>query len=279
MNKESITQKLRNKAKELDLNYNLVLSKFFFDEFLKLISISIHRENFMLKGGMLLTYSLGVQNRSTQDIDFLVKGFTLETVELKRILKEILGDTNKKDLWFELNDTVEKIKAEDKYGGLRFHVIGHLANIRIPFSIDIATGDPIYPLPRLERYSTILGDIIELNMYPLETVLSEKLQTIFTRAENNSRSKDFYDIYAILKNKLEVINIKELKVAVSMTFSYTKTEVSKEKAKVIIRNINEEFLIKERWRWKRYQNKNPYAKGFEFSEIIDSLNTLIEIAM
>ena len=277
MNKESITQKLRNKAKELDLNYNLVLSKFFFDEFLKLISISIHRENFMLKGGMLLTYSLGVQNRSTQDIDFLVKGFTLETVELKRILKEILGDTNKKDLWFELNDTVEKIKAEDKYGGLRFHVIGHLAHIRIPFSIDIATGDPIYPLPRLERYSTILGDNIELNMYPLETVLSEKLQTILTRAENNSRSKDFYDIYAILKNKFEVLNIMELKVAVSMTFSYRKTEISKEKAKFIIRNINEDSLINERW--KRYKKKNPYAKEIEFSEIIDSLNTLIEMVM
>ena len=233
----------------------------------------------MLKGGMLLTFSLGVQNRTTQDIDFLVKGFPIETIKLKKILEGILGDTNKKDIWFELNGTAEEIRAEDEYGGIRFHVIGYLANIRIPFSIDIATGDPIYPLPRLERYSTILGDIIELNMYPLETVLSEKLQTILTRAENNSRSKDFYDIYAILKNKFEVINIKELKVAVSMTFSYTKTEVSKEKAKVIIRNINEEFLIKERWRWKRYQNKNPYAKGFEFSEIIDSLNTLIEIAM
>ena len=277
MNKDSITQKLRNKAKELDLNYNLVLSKFFFDEFLKLISISEHRENFMLKGGMLLTYSLGVQNRTTQDIDFLVKGFPIETIKLKKILEGILGDTNKKDIWFELNGTANEIRAEDEYGGIRFHVIGHLANIRIPFSIDIATGDPIYPLPKLERYSTILGEVIELNMYPLETVLSEKLQTILTRAENNSRSKDFYDIYAILKNKFEVINIKELKVAVSMTFSYRKTEVSKEKAKVIIRNINEESLIKERW--KRYQNKNPYAKGIEFSEIIDSLNTLIEIAM
>ena len=231
MNKDSITQKLRNRAKELDLNYNLVLSKFFFDEFLKLISISEHRENFMLKGGMLLTYSLGVQNRTTQDIDFLVKGFPIETIKLKKILEGILGDTNKKDIWFELNGTAEEIRAEDEYGGIRFHVIGHLANIRIPFSIDIATGDPIYPLPRLERYSTILGDIIELNMYPLETVLSEKLQTIFTRAENNSRSKDFYDIYAILKNKFEVINIKELKVAVSKTFSYRKTEVSKDEAK------------------------------------------------
>ena len=277
MNKDSITQKLRNKAKELDLNYNLVLSKFFFDEFLKLISISVHRENFMLKVGMLLTYSLGVQNRSTQDIDFLVKGFPIESVNFKKILEEILEDTNKKDLWFELNDTIEEIKAEEKYAGLRFHVIGHLANIRIPFSIDIATGDSIYPLPRLERYSTILGDNIELNMYPLETVLSEKLQTILTRAENNSRSKDFYDIYAILKNKLEVINIKELKVAVSMTFSYRKTEISKEKAKFIIRNINEDSLINERW--KRYKKKNPYAKEIEFSEIIDSLNTLIEMVM
>ena len=277
MNKDSITQKLRNKAKELDLNYNLVLSKFFLDEFLKLISISVHRENFMLKGGMLLTYSLGVQNRSTQDIDFLVKGFPIETVKLKKFLEEILGDTNKKDIWFEINGTAEEIRAEDEYGGIRFHLIGHLVNIRIPFSIDIATGDPIYPLPRLERYSTILGDNIELNMYPLETVLSEKLQTILTRAENNSRSKDFYDIYAILKNKFEVLNIMELKVAVSMTFSYRKTEISKEKAKFIIRNINEDSLINERW--KRYKKKNPYAKEIEFSEIIESLNTLIEIAM
>ena len=277
MNKDSITQKLRNKAKELDLNYNLVLSKFFFDEFLKIISVSVHRENFMLKGGMLLIFSLGVQNRSTQDIDFLVKGFPIETVKLKKILEEILGDTNKKDIWFEINDTANEIRAEDKYGGIRFHVIGHLENIRIPFSIDIATGDPIYPLPRLERYSTILGDNIELNMYPLETVLSEKLQTILTRAENNSRSKDFYDIYAILKNKFEVLNIMELKVAVSMTFSYRKTEISKEKAKFIIRNINEDSLINERW--KRYKKKNPYAKEIEFSEIIESLNTLIEIAM
>ena len=277
MNKESITQKLRNKAKELDLNYNLVLSKFFFDEFLKLISISVHRENFMLKVGMLLTYSLGVQNRSTQDIDFLVKGFPIESVNFKKILEEILEDTNKKDLWFELNDTIEEIKAEEKYAGLRFHVIGHLANIRIPFSIDIATGDPIYPLPRLERYSTILGDNIELNMYPLETVLSEKLQTILTRGENNNRSKDFYDIYAILKNKLEVINIKELKIAVSKTFSYRKTEVSKDEAKAIVSHINRDSLIIERW--IRYQKKNPYAKGIEFSEIIESLNTLIEMVM
>ena len=277
MNKDSVTRKLRNKAKELGLNYNLVLSKFFFDEFLKLLSNSVHRENFMLKGGMLLTYSLGVQNRATQDIDFLVKGFPLESAEMKKVLEEIIGDNKQSDIWFELNSTAEEIRAEDEYGGLRFHIIGHLANIRIPFSVDIATGDPIYPFPRVEKYSTILGDNIELKMYPLESVLSEKLQTVLARAENNSRSKDFYDIYAILKNKLEVINVKELKVAVSMTFSYRKTEVSKDEAKNIIGHINDDSLIKERW--IRYQKKNPYANGLEFSEITESLNALIEMSM
>ena len=277
MNKDSVTRKLRNKAKELGLNYNLVLSKFFFDEFLKLLSNSVHRENFMLKGGMLLTYSLGVQNRATQDIDFLVKGFPLESAEMKKVLEEIIGDNKQSDIWFELNSTVEEIRAEDEYGGLRFHIIGHLANIRIPFSVDIATGDPIYPFPRVEKYSTILGDNIELKMYPLESVLSEKLQTVLARAENNSRSKDFYDIYAILKNKLEVINVKELKVAVSMTFSYRKTEVSKGEAKNIIGHINDDSLIKERW--IRYQKKNPYSKGIEFSEITESLNVLVEMSM
>ena len=277
MNKDSVTRKLRNKAKELGLNYNLVLSKFFFDEFLKLLSNSVHRENFMLKGGMLLTYSLGVQNRATQDIDFLVKGFPLESAEMKKVLEGIIGDNKQSDIWFELNSTAEEIRAEDEYGGLRFHIIGHLANIRIPFSVDIATGDPIYPFPRVEKYSTILGDNIELKMYPLESVLSEKLQTVLARAENNSRSKDFYDIYAILKNKLEVINVKELKVAVSMTFSYRKTDVSKDEAKNIIGHINEDSLIKERW--IRYQKKNPYANGIEFSEITESLNALVEMSM
>lgn len=71
MNKDSITARLRNRAKELDINYNLVLTQFFFYEFLRLLSQSKYKDNFMLKGGMLLTYTLGIQNRATQDIDFL----------------------------------------------------------------------------------------------------------------------------------------------------------------------------------------------------------------
>ncbi|NEW62286.1 nucleotidyl transferase AbiEii/AbiGii toxin family protein [Granulicatella sp. zg-ZJ] len=277
MNKDSITQKLRKKAKELELNYNTVLSKFFFDEFLKLLANSNHKENFMLKGGMLLTYALGIQNRSTQDIDFLVKGIKLNAAEIKKVLEDILGKTNQSDIWFELISDVQEIRVEDKYGGLKFHVIGHLSNIRIPFSIDVATGDPIFPYPKIENYTTILGDNIELKIYPLESVLSEKLQTVLARAENNSRSKDFYDIYAILNNKLEMVDTEQLKIAVLMTFKYRKTEITKDEAKQIIDNINNDSLVKERW--IRYQKKNPYAKDIEFNEIVKCLNDLVELSM
>ena len=272
MNKDSVTRKLRNKAKELGLNYNLVLSKFFFDEFLKLLSNSVHRENFMLKGGMLLTYSLGVQNRATQDIDFLVKGFPLESAEMKKVLEEIIGDNKQSDIWFELNSTAEEIRAEDEYGGLRFHIIGHLANIRIPFSVDIATGDPIYPFPRVEKYSTILGDNIELKMYPLESVLSEKLQTVLARAENNSRSKDFYDIYILYHLKKEEIDFEHLKEACQNTFKHRYTDFNIDSILNVLTGLKVEKDLKIRW--SSYQKRFRYAEEISFDEAV---NAVIEV--
>ena len=91
----------------------------------------------------------------------------------------------------------DEIRLEDEYSGLRFQIVGHLSNMIIIFAIDIATGVPIYPFPILDNYSTIIGEEMKLMLYPLESVISEKLQTVLTRAENNSRSKDFYDIYTI----------------------------------------------------------------------------------
>jgi len=276
MNKDSVIHKLKNKSTELGINYNEILSKFFFDEFLKQIANSVYRGNFILKGGLLLTYYLGIQNRTTKDIDFLFKKCQLEEAEIKKILKEVVGDNKQTDVWFELNDTAKKIMPEDKYGGLSFHLVGHLANMKASFNVDIAVGGPIYPLTT-KKYSTILGDEIELRMYPLELVLSEKLHAVLERTEKNSRSKDFYDIYTILKDKQEELNIKELKEAIAVTFGYRKTFISKNEAKDIINDINEDSLMRERW--TNYQKKHQYAKGIDFSEITESINALVDMSM
>ena len=274
MNKESLTARLRNKAKELNINYNLALTQFFFDEFLGLLSQSKYKDNFMLKGGMLLTYILGVQSRATQDIDFLIKGTHLDADNIKSILLSIISDSNQSDIWFEIVGEGKDIRSDDEYGGLRFKIIGHLSNIQIPFAIDIATGDSIYPAPVEEQYQTILDNRFNLKFYPMESILSEKIHTILTRAENNSRSKDFYDIYIILNKKSSEIDFESLKTAVSLTFRYRKTLISKERAFEIIDLINNNDSIRDRW--SRYQKKNPYAQGINFEWIIDTINKLIE---
>jgi len=231
----------------------------------------------MLKGGMLLTYTLGVQNRSTQDIDFLVKGVRLDSVEIKKILDSVLYDEFRTGVWFETVGDCDEIRLEDEYGGLRFYIVGHLSNMRIKFAIDIATGDPIYPFPKLDNYTTIIGEEIKLMLYPLESVISEKLQTVLTRAENNSRSKDFYDIYTILKTKTNKINFDSLRVAVSLTFKYRNTILTKENSLNIVNRIYNNKYIKDRW--IRYKNKNPYAKDIEFESIMDEIIRLIEMVM
>lgn len=277
MNKDSITSRLRNRAKELKINYNLALTQFFFDEFLRLLSQSKYKDNFMLKGGMLLTYTLGVQNRATQDIDFLAEGINLDSDTIKVILMSIISESNRSDVWFEIAGEGEEIRSDDEYGGFRFKIIGHLVNIRIPFAVDIATGDPVYPNPVENVYQTILGDRYELKLYPIESVLSEKLHTILVRAENNSRSKDYYDIYTILNNQIKNINFEDLKIAVLLTFKYRKTNISKDRAIEIINLIKNNETIRDRW--NRYQNKNPYTKGIEFDLVIDVIYKLIEDVM
>lgn len=277
MNKDSVTEKLRKRAKELRLNYNLVLNQFFFDEFLKLLSISKYQNNFMLKGGMLLTYTLGIQNRATQDIDFLVKGLTIDAVQIKDILSTIISGADTSGVWFEVLNDVDNIRLEDKYGGVRYHIIGHLSNIRVPFAIDIATGDPIYPDAKIELYTTILNEDILLRLYPLESVLAEKLQTVLARAENNSRSKDFYDIYTIMKNNEKQVDMKALKVSVDLTFAYRKTHILKNAALDIVYQINNNDEIKSRW--NRYQKKTPYAKDISFENVIDEIKRLIEMVL
>lgn len=273
MNKDSITQRLRNRAKELNVSYNTLLNQFFYDEFLKLLSQSSYRDLFILKGGILLIHNLGIQQRSTIDIDFLIKELTLDEKELREALEDFL-QSRKGDLYFELEGDAQEIRNEDKYGGLRFRILGRLSNIRVPFSIDFATGDPVYPSAKLLTYTTALGDIFGLRMYPLETVLAEKLQTILYRAEANGRSKDLYDIHAILKANEGNLDFGTIRQAMNLTFTYRKTNFDKKQAEDILSKINRNTGMKERW--KRYREKNPYVGKLEFETVINSIRELID---
>ena len=112
--------------------------------------MSKYNENFLLKGGMLVAYKIGLQNRSTRDIDFLINGLDFNIENMRNIISDIVSmHTN--EVWYELIGNWELIRLDDIYGGTRFHLIGHVSNIRLPFTLDIATGDPIYPTPKKKK--------------------------------------------------------------------------------------------------------------------------------
>ena len=157
-------------------------------------------------------------------------GQDLEERNLTDIIKEIISVPVEDNITFEF-ESISPIRDEDEYGGFTFSLTGHLENIRQTLNLDIATGDPITPNAVLYKYKRLLEkDTLDFLAYNLETVISEKMQTIYNRGLLNSRNKDFYDIYIIYKLKWNEINISDLKSAFKKTFEYRKTIFTKESA-------------------------------------------------
>jgi len=132
INKNSITERLRNKSKETGVNYSILQAFFFYEEFLKLLSKSSYKENFILKGGLLVSAMAGITNRATMDIDFLMNGQPMEESALEHIIQNIIFTQDKTTLYFEFTK-IEPIRDTDDYGGFRIHLCGRLSNIRQPF--------------------------------------------------------------------------------------------------------------------------------------------------
>ena len=275
MNKDSVTAKLRNRSKETGIHFNILLTQFFFDEFLKLLAGSEFKGYFTLKGGVLLSNILGLSTRATMDIDFLMRGMQMDLSVLNHAVKEIIRNNEHSGLWFEIAREGEPIRDQDEYGGFRFFLIGHLSNIRVPFSVDIATGNPVVPEIRESVYTTVFGEVISLNVYPLETVLAEKIQTILYRAEANGRSKDFYDIHIIWKLKSAEINIAALRSAFDATFRYRETAFDTDDAERILQIIENDHGCLSRW--SNFKKKNPYVGELELADAVKACREIIRL--
>jgi predicted nucleotidyltransferase component of viral defense system len=155
-------------------------------------------------------------------------------------------------------------------------MLGKLDNPRINISIDIATGDVITPREIEYGYNTLFENKkLNIMAYNLETILAEKFQTIVSRQASNSRMKDFYDIYFLLTNKKELINLKTLKEAIHKTFENRNTEINS--IEQVINKIKELKNIKEIW--NRYKETHEYAKGVEYDKAVDKLYDLVKIAL
>ena len=225
MNKVKLTALCHKIAKQTGLTFSSIMTYYFLEVILKKLSKSSYANHYIFKGGFLLSNVIGVESRSTVDIDFLFHKQSLSEENVQQQLDDILTES-KDDIQF-LIQSITTIKESDDYGGYRATILCQLENIKQIIHLDIATGDVVTPQPITYDYKAIFDDEnFPIIAYTIETILAEKLQTIYSRSFLNSRSKDFYDIYILSKLKKDDIDFVQLKLACERTFSYRDTELN-----------------------------------------------------
>ena len=270
-------KELNEKAKLIEKQCNLqhleVYQRFMFERILERISISKYNENFILKGGLLLSAMLGIESRSTRDMDISIKGIDVSKEKIVQVLNEILSIDLKDGVKFELVNITD-IREDDEYGGNKYQLIGKLENLKVNLEIDISTGDEITPKELKYEYHSLFEDKkIYIDSYNLETILAEKIETILRRTLYNGRMKDFYDVYIFLTKLRNEINIPNFKKAFENTLRNRNSfDYLKDYNKIFDEMFEYESIQNS---WKRYSQKNKYAQNIEFKYIIEILRDFL----
>lgn len=269
---EQVKGRIKNVAKENKADARTLMRIYMMERFLERVSNSKYKDNFIIKGGMLVTAMVGVANRSTMDIDTSLKNQNLSAKDARRTVDEIkdidLGD----GVTFEIKE-VSNIMDEMEYPGIRFTMNAIMGKLVTPMKIDISTGDVITPRAIEYQYKLLLDDrSIRLWSYNLETILAEKLQTVLARGLLNTRMRDFYDIRTLLSIYEEEIDENVLKDAFEATCKKRETENLKVEGPQIITAIKEDVQLHNLW--KSYQKKYPYAADISYEDIMESTKNL-----
>ena len=272
MNSMSLKAKINQKAKELEVMPQDLLQMYFFERLLYRISASRYRDNFILKGGLLLAAIFGEDRRTTQDMDTMIKGLEIETDSLLKVFKEILSIKTDDGIIYEIKG-FKDIRLEDKYGGIRLAIVGCKEDLRVNLKIDITTKDPITPREIEFKYKSMFDDnYIKIMAFTKETIIAEKFETLIEDTENDTRAKDFYDI-SILMN--EEINEANLRKAIFNTFKRREREYLLDELDERYEFINTSEILKSNW--ANYQNGHPYALNVSYDDIMGSVFKIINI--
>ena len=272
-NAKSLMDKLKNLAKTCNITANEALQNYMFERILERLSISKYKNNFILKGGLLLSSIMGIDIRTTMDMDTCIKGISLTDEQLYEVLQEIFNINVEDNVSFEIKNS-EPIREEDDYGGLRYNIIAKYEHLIVNLSIDIATGDAITPREIEYDYKMMFEDrSLKIMTYNIESIIAEKFQTVISRGILNSRMKDYYDLYYLITYK--DFSKEHLKSAITKTFGKRETSID-DIDKVIEEIKNADFL---RDLWRNYSTHYQYANDIEFDQVINAIekiNTFIK---
>jgi predicted nucleotidyltransferase component of viral defense system len=262
---------IRNLSAEKNVEAGIILRNFMQERLLERISISEYKNNFIFKGGILISAIVGIDSRSTMDIDANIKGQTLNETEIASIMSNILCLPIDDNVSFTLKN-IEEIREETDYPGYRISIEAILDKTCQMLKMDVTTGDPIIPKETEYSFRLMFQDrAIGIMAYNLETILAEKFETLIARSVTNTRMRDFYDIYILtLTQKLKYGNFK---AALKNTTEKRGTVKQIETVGEVIQAIAENTIMIDLW--QRYRKKYSYAANVTWEMVIESLKRLL----
>lgn len=275
-NPMSLKAIINNIAKENKVSAQSVLQTYMLERFLERISISKYKDNFILKGGMLISAMLGIDSRTTMDMDTTIKGFKLTEENISQIINVICTISLDDDVTFEVQK-IELIREDDDYGGYRVTFkANYLSSMPVIMKIDITTGDKITYKEIEYSFDLMLEDRkIKIWSYNLETIIAEKFESIIKRGILGTRVRDFYDVYMLLNTQKKNIDFDTLKKAIYATAEHRDTLNIVKGWNTSVEQLEDSVIMKKQW--ERYQKNNFYAKDIKYENLIESLKEIGKI--
>lgn len=275
-NANSFKAKIKNMAKDRGIPAQQLQQNFLIEQVLKLIAKSSYKDSFIVKGGYLIGQLIGLDKRTTMDLDVTLKGTTLSQENLITIFEEILSDSD--DVFSFEVDKLEPIRQDDEYGGFSLKLNATFDTLREVVFIDITTGDKI--TPREITYSMpslFTNETIEVWTYNLETVLAEKLETIISRGVASTRPRDRYDLFTLYHTRKDEIDFDVLRKALANT---VEKRGSKEAIDIWESQLNSiETDEYQKQLWTRYQRQFKYAQDISFEKSVQIVKELMTTIM
>lgn len=268
---------IRNLAKEKHISAQLVMQNFMLERLLERISVSKYQQNFILKGGFLIAAMVGLDTRATMDMDATIKGLPVNEQTVLTMFEEICKIELDDDVTFSFR-SIGEIREGDVYAGYRVSLSANYPPMEVPLKLDITTGDKITPKEIRYQFKLLLEDrSISVLAYNLETIMAEKLETVISRGDQNTRSRDYYDIYILAKLQYSNIEPNALRSALKVTTEKRGSKAVIEEYRRIMETVrNSDVMHKQ---WNNYQKDFEYATGISFGNVCDVVVRLMDSLM
>ena len=267
-----LKDKIRNAEQKYNLPANTLLNYYMMERFLCRLSNSEYCDNFIIKGGFLISSLIGIDMRSTMDIDTTIKGIPVNEESIRKIIEGVIKIDLEDNIIWEI-EKIRSIHEAGEYDDFRITLIATFFNMQTPIKIDITTGDRIIPKEVDYNYQLLFTDkSIDIKAYPLTTILAEKIETILSRNVLNTRARDYYDIYILTKLNPQ-LDYEGLRKSLTIKAEERNSLEYIQNSQKYLKEIKASKELKDIW--DNYSRKNQYSKEIDWNDILATINEVL----